>query len=196
MGGTVINQVGPFSASDTPRVFWIGVPVGAAKAVVIANDGTVGSPVAMAALGSSGIWYYDVPNGSYSSGTWVVNVFDDNDPSGTSVLYQFIWGESYQTLTENASSAATLSDQAREAAVAGASILGNNRFFQYLAGGSEPKSRLWYRNDANDAWLGYYIVYANTTTGGNWPPATPVWPTTLAEVSSFGAFVTDATGPT
>lgn len=104
MGGTVINQVGPFRASDTPRVFWAGTPVGTAKALPIAPDGSVGTPTAMTALAGSGVWFYDF--GGYVDGIWLVNVFDDNDPSGTSVIYQFSWGGAYETLCANAEASA------------------------------------------------------------------------------------------
>ena len=132
------------------------------------------SPITMTWDANLGSFSAQLP--SFKQGEWLVCA--QLHGADTILAYGMVyWQDSYGILCENASSAANLSDQAQEAAKTGASILGNNRFFQYLSGGSGAKSRLWYRNDANDAWLGYYIVYANTTTDGDWPPATPVWPT-------------------
>ncbi len=68
------------------------------------------------------------------------------------------------------------------------------RFFEYDAG-QTVKSKLWIRLPDDSAWAGYWPAYANTTTGGVWPPASISWPTTYPAATSFGAFVNDSAGP-
>lgn len=138
------------------------------------------------------------PDAITSDGRYVATVF----PVGSALtghIPQLDYcdvGDSYGTLYENAQSAAALSDQAQDYSNTAQRLLNNPRFFQYLSGGSGAKARLWYRNDNNDAWLGYFPAYANTTTGGTFPPASILWATSLAEVTGLGAFVSNSAGPT
>lgn len=74
-------------------------------------------------------------------------------------------------------------------------FLGKGRLFQYKAG-DVVKSKIWLRTPDGTAWAGYFPAYGNSTTGGVWPPAVIVWPTTWAAVTGSDELVIDPTGPT
>jgi hypothetical protein len=138
------------------------------------------------------------------AGCWSLTLENTNDmPNWSQERSTWMWGGAALGILEQISS--RLGDPGGGSSIAGVqqqidAKISASRFFQYLSASADPvpKSKLWLRAPDDSAWVGYWPVYANTTTGGIWPIpyASIVWPTTLQGMTSNGELVADATGPT